>query len=106
MRPESKQQCFNYMHRKPDIIWQNLLDDKCPKCGNNLHYTGSVYSCGIACGFVITAERYFEVRGNLEKKSEGKIMGVKEILGNGKVKFKSAKTFKGEQPAQPFNWSF
>lgn len=93
-------------NKKPGIIWANLLDEKCPKCGQLLTPDTDYFKCGVYCGFVIRAEKYFEMRQTLEKKNQGKITHVAAILPNGKVKFKAAKTFHGERPAQNFNLGF
>ena len=88
--------------RKQDKIWQNLLADECPLCGLPLHEAGSIWLCSQMCGFQITAVRNTEVVVDLQSKEY--VTGIDKILPNGKVKFKSAKVFKGIK--QPFNLGF
>lgn len=90
--------------RKNDRIWQNLLDTKCPKCGQRLSPIDEYLKCGIGCGFVIRQEKAQEIVVNLERKAQGKITHVAAILPNGKIKFKAGKVHHGPRPEQKFFW--
>lgn len=41
------------------MVWQNLLKNKCPKCGKELDYESDrdIMMCTISCGFMITARK-------------------------------------------------
>lgn len=92
------------LRRKNDRIWQNLIDNHCPMCGELLHDTGYGLQCGMPCEFFITHDKAEQVRNELLVKQ--KTIGVEKVLDNGKVKFKSAKVRKGDRPKQPFTFNF
>lgn len=93
------------IERKRDREWRNVLDVCCPKCGKVLHFTGTLYNCGVDCGFVISEEKFNELKENFSQEARTRIIGKKIDPKTGKIKFTATKVFHGERP-QGLNLGF
>jgi hypothetical protein len=92
--------------RNREMVWPNLLEERCPRCALKLATDGSVFRCNGSCGFEISAGRMFELKNKMPMPNVENVTGKRKTLPNGKVVFQSAKIFKGKKPPQPYQLGF
>lgn len=60
---------FLYLYQKvmQKLVWKNLLQSKCPKCGKALQFfpLEEMLMCSITCGFMIREEKMKQMVGKM-----------------------------------------
>lgn len=53
--------------------WQNLLENRCPKCGSTIFHEDSGVNCtavGDGCDFFITQERLQQLKAKMQEQAD------------------------------------
>ncbi len=83
-----------------DINWENLADNKCPKCNLILFESDTHFNC--TCGFTIHKDRFFKITNEFQN-ARLKPEYRKKIEEGKTVRFKSVQTFEKAKPKLSLN---